>query len=85
MTEFSRNDLLAEVATLMISLRTERGHTLEAAAHLAHLDPERLAQAEAGEIALDENELQNLADAYDVSITAFFGGKVTPVAYLFGA
>ncbi len=54
-------------------------------AQLAHLEPERLAEAEDGAIALTEGELQQLADVYDIGVTAFFGGRVTPVSYLFGA
>jgi transcriptional regulator with XRE-family HTH domain len=80
-----RADVLASVGEALISIRTGLGHSVERAAALADLEPERLAEAEAGEIALAEEELQRLADAYDVGITAFFGGRVTPVSYLFGA
>ncbi|MGP6157878.1 MAG: helix-turn-helix domain-containing protein [Vulcanimicrobiaceae bacterium] len=69
----------------MISIRTRLGLGIERAAELARLPPERLAEAEAGEVALAEDELQRLADAYDIDVTAFFGGRVTPVSYLFGA
>jgi hypothetical protein len=81
----NRNDLLAEVAEKLISVRSALGYDLDLAAHLAHLDPERLACAEEGSLALNEPELQNLADAYGVDITAFFGGRITPMSYLFGA
>ena len=80
-----RAQLLASVGEEMISIRSRLGLDLELAALLAHLEPERLAEAEAGETALSERELQGLADAYGVEVTAFFGGRVTPVSYLFGA
>jgi transcriptional regulator with XRE-family HTH domain len=81
----NREQLLGEVAEALISIRTRLGYELEFAAQLAHLDPERLASAEEGALALDEPELQNLADAYAVDVTAFFGGRITPMSYLFGA
>jgi len=31
-----------------------------------------------------EEELERLADVYGVSITALFGGRITPKEYLFG-
>ena len=79
-----RAAILSAVAEQMISLRTARGLDLELVAQLAHLDAERLAEAEDGAVALDEEELQRLADVYEVGVTAFFGGRVTPVSYLFG-
>jgi transcriptional regulator with XRE-family HTH domain len=79
-----RAAILSAVAEQMISLRTTRGLDLEFVADLAHLEPERLAEAEDGAIALNEEELQRLADVYEVSVTAFFGGRVTPMNYLFG-
>lgn len=80
-----REELLAEVAEQLIAIRTRLGYELEYAARLAGLEPIRLAEAEDAESALGEEELQRLADAYDVGVTAFFGGRVTPVQYLFGA
>jgi transcriptional regulator with XRE-family HTH domain len=80
-----REHILASTGEQMISIRTGLGLDVERAAGLARLPPERLAEAEAGELALSEDELQRLADAYDVDVTAFFGGRVTPVSYLFGA
>jgi transcriptional regulator with XRE-family HTH domain len=79
-----RAAILSAVAEQMISLRTTRGLDLELVAQLAHLDAERLAEAEDGAVALNEEELQSLADVYEVGVTAFFGGRVTPVSYLFG-
>jgi transcriptional regulator with XRE-family HTH domain len=80
-----REDVLASVGEQLISIRTGTGLSLERAAALAGMLPERLAEAEGGEFALAEDELQRLAEAYDVAVTAFFGGRVTPVSYLFGA
>jgi len=79
-----RAAILSAVGEQLISVRTTRGLDLELVAHLAHLDPERLAEAEDGAIALTEEELQRVADVYEVGVTAFFGGRVTPVSYLFG-
>ncbi len=76
---------LADVATQLISQRVRKGLEIEPAALLGALDPEKLAAAEAGEVALSEDELQRLADAYGIGVSAFFGGQITPVSYLFGA
>ncbi|MGH7706784.1 MAG: helix-turn-helix domain-containing protein [Vulcanimicrobiaceae bacterium] len=76
--------LLVDVAERIVSIRTGLGWEIELAAEMAHLEPERLAEAEAGESALTETELQGLADAFGVDITAFFGGRTTPMSYLFG-
>ena len=81
----TRAELLASVGEQFVSIRASLGLGLESAARLARLAPERLAEAEAGEVALTEDELQRLAEAYDLDVTAFFGGRVTPVSYLFGA
>lgn len=85
LAEPEREEILAQVAEQLISIRTRLGYELVHAAQLAKLEPQRLAEAEDAETALSEEELQRLADAYDVGITAFFGGRVTPVQYLFGA
>lgn len=76
---------LAALATELVSQRVRRGVEIEPAARLAALDPEKLASAEAGEVALSEEELQRLADAYGIGVSAFFGAQTTPVSYLFGA
>lgn len=73
------------MAEELISIRTRLGYDVEFSAARAGIDAERLAQAEAAESALSEAELARLADTYDVDVTAFFGGRVTPVHYLFGA
>lgn len=78
-------DIVERVAQELGSKRAQLGISLEEAARLANIDAARLAAAENAETALDENELQRLADAYGVDITAFFGGRITPKEYLFGA
>jgi transcriptional regulator with XRE-family HTH domain len=80
-----RAAILNVVAEQLISARASRGLDLEDAAESANVEAERLAAAEAGELALTEEELQRLADEYGVGLTALFGGRLTPVAYLFGA
>lgn len=78
-------DIVERVAQMLGSQRAQLGMSLEEAASSAKIDAATLAAAEGGETALDENELQRLADAYGVDVTAFFGGRITPKEYLFGA
>jgi transcriptional regulator with XRE-family HTH domain len=78
-------DVVERVAQLIGSKRAQLGMPLEEAARRAGIDPTKLAAAEDAETALDLNELQRLADAYGVDVTAFFGGRITPKEYLFGA
>jgi transcriptional regulator with XRE-family HTH domain len=77
--------VLSEVGERIAGLRATRGLELEVAAGLAHIDAERLASAEGGEIALEDAELRRLADTFNVDLTALFGGRVTPFSYLAGA
>jgi transcriptional regulator with XRE-family HTH domain len=84
LVEPEREHILEQVAEQLISIRTRLGYNVEFAAKKAELEPQRLAEAEDAESALSEEELQRLADAYDVDVTAFFGGRVTPVQYLLG-
>lgn len=76
---------MADVAQQLAAHRDMRGISLEDVAAAAGIDAERLAQAEAAETILDQDELQQLADVYGVDITAFFGGRITPKEYLFGS
>jgi transcriptional regulator with XRE-family HTH domain len=85
LAEPEREEVLAQVAEQLISARTRLGYDVEVAAKRASIEPQRLAEAEDAETALSEAELQRLADAYGVGVTAFFGGRTTPVQYLFGA
>ena len=80
-----REELLGTVAEQLVSYRIGLGLEVEEAAREAGIEPERLAAAEEAQMALSEEELGRLADAYGVGVTAFFGGKVTPYSYLFGA
>lgn len=78
-------DVVERVAQELGSQRARLGLSLEAAASAGKIDAAKLAAAEDAETVLDENELQRLADAYGIDITAFFGGRITPKEYLFGA
>ena len=80
-----REALTAFVAEQLASQRARLGLSLEEAARGCAIDPERLAEAENAEMRLSEEELRRLADAYGIDVTAFFGGRVTPLQYLFGA
>ena len=77
--------LLDTVAQALAGIRTGRGLSLEDAAAIAKIDLERLAAAESAEEALTDSELEALAASYDCDVAAFFGGRTTPIAYLFGA
>lgn len=78
-------DIVERVAQELGSKRAQLGISLEEAARRANIDAAKLAAAENAETALDESELQRLADAYGIDVTAFFGGRITPKEYLFGA
>jgi transcriptional regulator with XRE-family HTH domain len=78
-------DIVERVAQELGSKRAQLGLSLEEAARHAQIDTAKLAAAESAETALDESELQRLADAYGIDVTAFFGGRITPKEYLFGA
>jgi transcriptional regulator with XRE-family HTH domain len=78
-------DIVERVAQELGSQRARLGMSLEEAARRSKIDAGKLAAAEDAETALDEDELQRLADAYGVDVTAFFGGRITPKEYLFGA
>jgi len=80
-----REALLAGVGETLVAIRARLGVDVEDAARSAGIEPERLAEAEAGETALDERELAALAERYGCAVEAFFGGRVTPLSYLFGA
>ncbi len=78
-------DIVERVAQELGSRRATLGMSIEEAARRSKIDADKLAAAENAETALDENELQRLADAYGIDVTAFFGGRITPKEYLFGA
>lgn len=78
-------DIVERVAQLLGSQRAQLGMPLDEAARRSKIEPSKLEAAENAETVLDENELQRLADAYGVDVTAFFGGRITQKEYLFGA
>ena len=78
-------DIAGFVADHIASQRMRLGMPLEEVARRSGIDSERLAEAENAQIRLNEDELQRLADVYGIDITAFFGGRITPLQYLFGA
>lgn len=80
-----RQEVLGAVAEALAGARARCGLSLEDAAAAAHVDLERLASAESAEDALTDRELDALAATYDCDVAAFFGGRTTPISYLFGA
>lgn len=78
-------DVVERVAQQLGSQRAQLGLSIEEASAKARIAPAKLAAAEDAETVLDQNELQRLADAYGIDVTAFFGGRITPKEYLFGA
>ncbi len=78
-------DILETVGKGLTQQRVERGFSLDEASDRAGIDLARIAKGEAGELRLTEEELGALADAYGIDVTAFFGGRVTPIQYLAGA
>ncbi|MGH7729386.1 MAG: hypothetical protein ACREM2_11445 [Vulcanimicrobiaceae bacterium] len=76
-------DLVA-IAESLVTHRVAAGLSLEAVAAESAIALERLAGAEAATLALSDAELERLAERYGVAVTSFFGGRVTPVSYLFG-
>jgi transcriptional regulator with XRE-family HTH domain len=80
-----RATLVAAVADALVQFRTQAGRDLDEVAHCAAIEPERLSSAEDGEIALEPAELDRLAEVYGIDVSAFFGGRTTPLAYLAGA
>jgi ribosome-binding protein aMBF1 (putative translation factor) len=68
-----------DVGARLVRFRVQAGLESEAAAAKAHIDVERLADAEAGELALTDVEIGRLASAYGVDATEIFGGRVTPI------
>jgi len=85
MSKGEDSNVLRTVGERLLAERVRVGLDLEAAAKSSSIAEDRLATAEGGELALDEDELERLADTYGVDATAFFGGRVTPFQYLAGA
>ena len=72
-------DVFAGVAERLVRFRTRRGLTVEDAAYGTGIAGERLADAEAGTVVLDEAELDRVCTAYGVDPSEIFGGRVTPI------
>jgi len=68
-----------DVGERLVRFRVQAGLEPEPAAAKARVDVERLAGAEAGEVALTDAEIDRLARAYGVDPTEIFGGRVTPI------
>jgi transcriptional regulator with XRE-family HTH domain len=68
-----------DVGERLVRFRVQAGLEPEPAAARAQIDVERLAGAEAGELALTDAEIARLARAYGVDPTEIFGGRVTPI------
>jgi transcriptional regulator with XRE-family HTH domain len=69
---------LEQIGERLVRFRTQAGMDLETAAAVADINTERLDLAEAGGVALGEDELGRLARAYGVDATELFGGRITP-------
>jgi transcriptional regulator with XRE-family HTH domain len=68
-----------DVGERLARFRVQAGLEPEPAAAKARIDVERLADAEAGELALTDAEIDRIARAYGVDPTEIFGGRVTPI------
>jgi ribosome-binding protein aMBF1 (putative translation factor) len=68
-----------DVGERLVRFRVQAGLEPEPAAAKAQIDVERLADAEAGEVALTDPEIARLARVYGVDPTEIFGGRVTPI------
>jgi ribosome-binding protein aMBF1 (putative translation factor) len=71
--------VVEDVGERLVRFRVQAGLEPEPAAAKARVDVERLADAEAGEVALTDAEIARLARAYGVDSTEVFGGRVTPI------
>jgi transcriptional regulator with XRE-family HTH domain len=69
---------LEQLGERLVRFRTQAGMDVETAATVAEVNADRLDLAEAGSIALAEDELDRLARAYGVDATELFGGRITP-------
>jgi len=71
--------ILNEVGERLARFRMQAGLDAETAARTTGIDPERLAGAESGQLALTEPEIERAASAYGVDPTEIFGGRITPL------
>ncbi|GEM_PF-1452471 len=70
--------VLEDVAERLVRLRTQAGLDPEVAAERTQLGVARLADAEAGTVALTDDEIAAVARAYGVDPSEIFGGRITP-------
>jgi transcriptional regulator with XRE-family HTH domain len=70
--------VLNEVGERLVRLRTQAGLDIEAAAAGTGIGTDRLADAEAGDVALAEDEIETVARAYGIDPSEIFGGRITP-------
>ncbi len=68
-----------EVAERLVRFRVKAGLDSAAAAARARIDPDRLDEAEAGDVTLGDDEITALAEAYGIDATEIFGGRITPL------
>jgi transcriptional regulator with XRE-family HTH domain len=68
-----------DVGERLVRFRVQAGLEPEDAAARAGIDVERIADAEAGDVALGDAEIADLARVYGVDPTEIFGGRVTPI------
>src|SRR6202163_1230253 len=78
-SQVARMGVVDDVGERLVRFRVQAGLEPEPAAAKARVDVERLAGAEAGEVALTDAEIDRLARAYGVDPTEIFGGRVTPI------
>jgi transcriptional regulator with XRE-family HTH domain len=78
MEECKSMGVLADVGERLVRFRAQAGLDAEQAAAAARIDSERLDLAEAGEVALTDDELVRLSSVYGVDVTEIFGGRITP-------
>ena len=71
--------VMDDVGARLVRFRVQAGLEPEPAAAKAQIDVERLAGAEAGDVALTDAEIDRVARAYGVDPTEIFGGRVTPI------
>jgi transcriptional regulator with XRE-family HTH domain len=70
--------VLQEVAERLVRLRTQAGLAVEDASFASGVALDRLVEAECGDTALAEDEIEKIARAYGVDPTEIFGGRITP-------
>jgi len=70
--------VMEDVGERLVRLRTQAGLDVDAAAANTGIALERLLEAESGEAALTEDEIETIARTYGIDPTEIFGGRITP-------